>query len=632
MIRKIKHICFALLLANSWDAMAQDDFSFKAHTGIKIVLKNEFDPMKVKEPETGVYYIQNAYPKPLGNEKGNKNIVNAICAQEGVKKSHNTQVERRNVPEPAVERGFLGALGAGIPNDNNIAVSNSGWVVSVLNTHIRVYDDTGRWYRNWSLESFPVAVEQSTPASGVGFLDRSYDPKIVYDPVANKFIVVYLEGSESSDTRIIIGFSRSNNPLDGWYVYEVEGNPFGGKTWSDYPIIAISEQDLYVTVNILKDSTDWRDGFTQSVIWQIPKSFGFSGDSLRANLISDIKFQDKSIWSICAIPNGFELMKDCMYFLSVRPGDVENDTVFLHRITTNYAQGTPQYFLQVLKADKKYGLPPDAYQPAAGFRLQSNDARVLSGFHHAGKIQYVQTTRNFANNRAAIYHGIISDIYTNPSIQANIISVDTVDFAYPSIAYAGDGRWNNNAAITFSHSSEKRLPGSSLVYMNHAKQYSRIVTLKEGEGLINTFLPDSIERWGDYTGIQRDYTQPGAFWTSGSFGNQFDRNGTWINRVIINDVNVSVPPTALEPKSALAYPNPVRETLNLEFLMKQPGTFYIEVRGVSGKKIYERSEIAQNPGKYLFRYNTTELPVGAYFYKITDFQSQDVFSGKFIVN
>ena len=610
-------------------ALAQSPYSFKVHSGIKVGLKNDFDPNSVINTPTGVYHIPRAYPKPASNAKANKAGVNSIRQSEGVIYGKR-QLDRRTTFDPVIAEGFSGALNVGIPNDNNLAISKSGWVVSVLNTHIRVYDDTGRWYKNWSLEFFPRAPEQTGP-NGVGLLNRSYDPKITYDPIAERFVIVYLEGSESSDTRIIVAFSKSDNPLDGWFVYELDGNPFLGKTWSDYPIIAISKEDLYITVNILKDSTDWRDGFTQSVIWQVPKSFGYAGDSLRANLISDIKYNDKALWSICAIPGGFELFDQGMFFLSVRPGDAQNDTVFLHRINTNFSQGEPQYSLTVLKTDKPYGLPPDASQPQVGYRLQSNDTRVLSGFYHANKIQYVQTSRNFQNNRSSVFHATIIGVFSDPQVTAKNISHDSLDFAYPSMVYAGDGGWNDNAIITFSHSSENHFPGSSVVYMDNGGNYSNIIRMKEGLGLINTFLPDSIERWGDYTGIQRDYRQPGAFWTAGSYGQANNTVGTWINKVIVNDMNVNT--TQIKPiqREINAFPNPAKDLFQLSFYIENAGNFTIQLIDVQGKVVFIENKEASEIGQYLFNMNIGHLSSGVYFYRIIQSTESEVVSGKFLV-
>lgn len=609
---------------------AQDSLTYKVKTGLKFGLLNEFNPHDNYNVPTGIYYISKAMPEPAGKKVSHKNEVNQIRTAQGVQ-YNSRQANRRTASIPMVVEGFEGSIGGGIPNDNNVAVSRSGWVVSVLNTNIRVYNDTGKWLKNWSLEAFPRSVGNDRPGSGVGILDRSYDPKIVYDDVANKFIIVYLEGSESSDTRIIVAFSKTDNPLEGWNVYELNGNPFGGKTWSDYPVISLSEQDLYITVNIVKDSVDWTVGFTQSVIWQLHKSDGFQGDSLRANLIGDIQMGGKYIWNICGIPGGYNQFKAGMFFLSVRPSDKQNDTLFLHRIHNNLLDGKPVYSVKILTTNKPYGLPPDAYQPQAGYRLQTNDARVLSGFTHNNEIQYVQTTKNFQNNRSAIYHGTISNVYASPSVKGSIISDDSLDLAYPSMVYAGDGKWNSNAIITFSHASENHFPGSSIVYMNDNKEYSEIIRMKEGVGLINTFLPDSIERWGDYTGIQRDYGHPGTFWTTGSFGDKFNKNSTWINKISVNDKNVGTPTIMHQTRIVNAFPNPAKDILQLELFLVNKGKFSIRIIDITGKVVHTESRTAEQSGRYRFYMDIANLNAGVYSYQIMQNGSSQVITGKFLI-
>lgn len=625
--------CFVFLSVLT--VKAQEDYTYDIIENISFPMVNDFDPMKVAETESGLHRVPRGYPKPNTVKEANKRIVNQIRTVEGVRDNPDNRPMRRSAVNPIVTKGFSGSLQGGIPNDNNIAVSSTGWVVSVLNTFIRVYDEDGNFKKNWTLEIFPRAFENEAPGDGVEILDRSYDPKIVYDPVANRFIIVYLEGSESSDTRIIVAFSKSDNPLDGWRVYQIDGKPMGGKVWSDYPIIGISAEDLYITVNILKDSTDWRDGFQQSIIWQIPKSDGYTGKAqLRANLFQNLKYQNKPIWSICVIPSGFLPFEKGMLFLSVRPGDVQNDTVFLHRINANFSDGNPSYSLEVLKTDKPYGLPPDAYQPQAGFRLQSNDARVLSGFFHANKIQYVQTTRDFQTNKAAVYHGIISNVYDSskdPAIKGKIIVDDSCDIAYPSMVYAGDGNWNDNAIITFSHSSVNHYPGTSVIYMNGGLEYSEIIKTKTGVGLINTFLPDSMERWGDYTGIQRNYSLPGGFWLSGSFGDQFNKNGTWVNHVQINDMNVGEEELVAQKQTHKAFPNPVSDVFRIQFQSGTTSDISCDFRDVNGKVVYSKFYNQVQEGDLYFDLNVSGYAPGIYFYTIHIKNTNQQINGKFII-
>lgn len=579
-------------------------------------LHNEFSPDSLYKFQSGIYTLVESMPMPAGIDPEVKKFVNQKRSELiGNKYPSSGNGSKRAAIQPQLVGGFAGAHIAGTPNDNNMAVNNDSMVVSVWNTYIRVYNTSGVLRKNWGLEFFPVDPKATKPGNGVGSLNRSYDPKVVFDPYKNRFIIVFLEGSESSDTRIIVSFSKTSNPLDGWNVYELNGKPFGGALWTDYPMIAINGEDLFITVNILKDNTDWKDGFTQSVIWQLPKMDGYSADSLRYNLWSDIKFNGKSIWSICPVQDAYQPGEEGLYFLSVRPGDVSNDTVFLHRISNNYSHSNPTYSFKVLKADKSYGVPPSAPQKQAGFMLQTNDARVLGAFYVNNKIQYVQTTRNTVNGRSSVFHGIIQfPASTNPSLTANIISFDSLDIAYPTIVHAGNNIFGKQSLITFSHSSEYYLPGTSVVYHDNNGDYSTLLMTKAGEGYINSFIPDSSERWGDYTSIQRSYVDYNDFWLVGSYGKSNNTVGTWISKIRMNDPSVSVN-QATTNVQADAFPNPVVDVLHIPFQTISSQMVTITVYDAQGKVIETISQELE-AGKQKGILNTSYYTAGIYHYSV----------------
>lgn len=59
---------------------------------------------------------------------------------------------------PIVYKGFEGNAAASTPNDNDIAVSNNGTVVSVVNSSMQVLDDTGKILLNKSLTNLVASA------------------------------------------------------------------------------------------------------------------------------------------------------------------------------------------------------------------------------------------------------------------------------------------------------------------------------------------------------------------------------------------------------------------------------------------------------------------------------------------
>ena len=584
------------------------------HKG-NIPLHNTFNPSDLSSIPDGIYTVSSAKPWPSQIDPMVQYLANQkrfLSASQSQKASN-----KRSAFAPQVVKGFSGALNEGTPNDNNMAVNDDSMVVSVLNTFIRVYTVNGVFKKNWSLEFFPKDPKNTKPGNGVGVLDRSYDPKIVFDPVSKRFILVYLEGSASADTRIIICFSKTNNPLDGWNVYQVTGNPFGGKYWTDYPMIAINGEDLFLTVNILKDSTDWRDGFTQSLIWQFPKQSGYSADTLPYNLWSNITFKGKPIWNICPVQDAFQPGKEGLYFLSVRPGDASNDTLFLHSINHNYSHGNPSYSYKILKSNLAYGLPPAAPQPRQGFKLQTNDARVLGAFYVNDKIQYVQTSMNHNSGRSSVYHGTVQyPDQMQPGLTANLITYDSLDIAYPTIASAGNTVFGRQSMITFSHVGSNTNPGTSVVYYDNSGQYSDLLMVKPGQGYINSFIVDTAERWGDYTSIQRSPVQANHFWLSGSYGKSTNAVGTWIAEVAINDPSVGLETIQTNQSAqALAYPNPVADIITIPYQTDRSQTLLLEIRNSLGQLVYS-TESTVEAGACKAIVHIAHWSTGLYYYTL----------------
>jgi len=581
------------------------DYSYKVEQNLvskKICTVNWSELPEVNAKVEPVHFYP---PEPAQNADAAKQALDSKRKRRFVQGSLDKYKQSSGDITPPLENDYNGLPigGGGNPNDNNMAISNEGFVVSVINSTVSMFDNQDNFLGLKSLRAF---VSGALPN-----LNRTYDPKICFDPINEKFILVFLQGSLSADTRIVVGFSESQDPTGNWNFYALNGNPFNGKTWSDYPIIGMNKDDFFVTVNILNDGESWQEGFQESVIWQVDKASGFSGnDSLYQNLVHDIKFEGKSIWSICAVQSAPELESGLMNFLSVRPGDLKNDTLFVHTLKGIQRNGSPEYSLSVHKTEKPYGVPPSAFQPEIGYKLQTNDTRVLSAIKVKGEIQYVQTTNIEGHDPSAVFHGILN--LSNGILTSHYIQSDTFDYAYPSIAYAGSESRPFASVITFSHSSELFYPGTSAIFHNKLKGresiYSYPVVIKEGEGLINTPFPDSSERWGDYTGIQTKYNESGVVWMCGSYGNATNRVGVWIGKLRVNnELQVE-----LDENSIKVYPNPIGSQSTVQIKLEKDANVSIQLISAEGKIVRILKEGVLESGEHLLSFDSGGMRPGIY--------------------
>jgi hypothetical protein len=618
----MKKVVFYLSIFYSMSVVAQNGFSYSTsmHT-VQLIKQINISEIELDFAPT-LIHLTSAIPAPISEVKSKKEKLDLSRENRLQTQIANPLLLNKTAaPSPEVLTNFDGDNTNSTPNDNDLAVSNGGYVVSVVNSNIYVFDSTGKKLLGRTLSSF---------ANVLGSLNRTFDPRIIYDPIEDKFVLVFLQGSTSADTRIIVGFSQSNNPTKLWNFYTIPGNVTGDQSWSDYPILSLSSDDLYITVNAVKDKTPWQQGFITSYIWQCDKKSGFAGlDSINPILYNNINYNGNSIWNICPVKGGSTLYGPGMFFVSQRPADLQNDTVFLHEITHTNKSGIAAFKSTQLRTNLTYGLQPNAIQPN-GKRLQTNDSRMLSACYENGFIHYVGNTIDTSKFVPAVYYGRIYDVHKNPTIEGKIISYDTMDIGYPSISYIGGGGGDNSMLITFSHVSPTQFPGTSVVFVDRLGNISAPVFVKKGIGNINVQGVD-IERWGDYTGNQRKYDEPGVCWINGSWGNASGANKTWIAKIRSNDPTLSLKSVKVVLEKPIIYPNPVSETITIDFNTAETfmGTF--EIMDVKGQHISTLLRDKIKAGSNRFIMDVEKLQNGIYFLMIK-YENNIIQQQKFIVH
>lgn len=411
-------------------------------------------------------------------------------------------------PKRRTPPGSILPIYGGIPSDNTMAVSNGGIIMIAMNSVLYAHDiatDTALF------EDFQIYLR---PFINGGAGSSYYDPKLLYDPTYDRFILTFLKDSNPDNSEIIMCFSSTNDPRDPWFVYNLPGNPLDNNRWTDFPCLAITEDKVYYTANLIIPDVSWQVGFDGSVIWEMDKDAAFSGAAdISATLYHDIKFDDRFIRNLHPV-NGANGIADEMILLSNRNFDIENDTIFYLKLNDGVLD------VAALTTDLNYGVPPNGRQfdtntsdPTNG--LQTNDARVLGAIKFDDEIQFVGNTINPETGFSAIYHGVISNLNEEtPTIQGKLISDPIKDFAYPNIAASGNEDCDREVIIAFDYTSPDHFPGVAAVHVNNERNCSPVLTVKEGYNFVDR-LPGGYERWGDYFGLQKKFDEPGKTYSFG---------------------------------------------------------------------------------------------------------------------
>lgn len=193
---------------------------------------------------------------------------------------------------PAVATGFLGfgfddnAVEAGsyfIPPDP-IGAAGTDRLIAVVNTMIEARNKNGTLLWRDSLRDF-----FNTPVRGLG--TYTYDPKVIWDHYANRFVVVALERTDSASgggaidaSRILLAVSKTATPATAtsadWYYHAINSmiNISGLNRWADYPGFVVDEEAVYITNNMFAFNAGG-SGFGGVRLWIVNKgvSGGFYG-------------------------------------------------------------------------------------------------------------------------------------------------------------------------------------------------------------------------------------------------------------------------------------------------------------------------------------------------------------------
>jgi hypothetical protein len=526
------------------------------------------------------------------------------------KKENSLHTEKSGINAPGVMKNFNGnAYNSRVPNDNDIAISNNGHLISVINSTIYIYDVTqDSLLKTFTLDAF---------AQPLGLPHSKYDPKVIYDPLADKFVMVFLSGFLDSTSNIIVAFSESNNANGNWNVYSLPGNPLNNSTWSDYPVIGISTHELFIGINTFTNGSTNNTGFTESCFWQIKLADGYNGNTLNTAYYNNIKpapTQYDALFNICPVNGGSTSYGPDMYLLSNRNLSTESDTFYVLHISDTLPNAVLS--LDTIISTKKYFMPPTARQ-TNGHTFDTNDSRILAAFIENDTIQFVQSCLDTISGNAAVYHGFITNLSGSKQITANILS-DTLDLGFPNISYVGNGSGDMRAIINVNHSSATVFSGWSAYNFDGATTYSDRKEVKAGNTYVN-ILAGIYERWGDYSGSQRKYNETGVVWAVGSYGNLVSstqrRNATWIAELTLSGASLNIKSEKTNNTLSI-FPNPATDLVHLNFNLQEAAYLHFNLYDVNGKLVKQVMREYVKRGENIFSFSLSPLSSGIYFLSI----------------
>lgn len=487
------------------------------------------------------------------------------------------------------------------PPDNSMAVSNGGWIVSTNNDGI-VYAQTNG---NIAFGAFWPDFFQ-----GQGLPANIYDPKVLYDSQADRFFMVVLHGSDASNSILLWCFSQSNNPNDGWNIYQISGNALNNNCWFDYPSIGVSNNEVYVSGNLF---TSGSNQFDQAIIFQIQKSEGYSGANLNwqywYGLTSDIG-------GFTVVPASWGQSGNygpgILFVSSASAGDNR----YVVWDLTNDLGANPSLNTYTVNVGA-YSPAADAQMPNNGDLLDNGDCRILGAFYLNGLLHCIHH-RDVGNGWNGLAYSRIT-VSNLQATQGTFGNPGVIDISFPQLTSYSTSTNDHSVMVAFLRSSTTVNPEARVVNCDGNMQWSNSTLVKAGETYVD-FLQGE-DRWGDYTGMARKHNASDPeVWMAACYGANVSGvlNNTWKTWIAqIGDGPIGIAEAEVGSAGISVFPSPAVDMFNLVFEAGERTGHTIVLTDMKGALVKLLYQGIPAVGENMLTFNRGQLSSGQYLLTIS---------------
>lgn len=510
-----------------------------------------------------------------------------------------------------IGESFYGDIDGGCPNDNTIAVSRAGRIISMVNGQVGIFTTSGAKLNNYTLTEFFRGTTNASPC----------DPKVEYDPETDRFFMFAQDcGSDQTKFNIAFGFSKTNDPNGSWYIYKFSTDPFDDGSWSDYPKVAINQDEVFISLNLFGRSGG---SYRQAIMYQLDKTAGFAGKTMPYKIWTGFKNgtampvrsgsrgqYGPGIYAIQTVAGGSDYIN--FYDITGKLGDASSQLIYKQIATTSYQPGSP------------------AYQSGTSYRLDVGDCRCLDGYYQNGLIHFVFTAEDGSGYSGVRYHRF-DPVKLDMGQYKFFSASDNRDYTYPSISPFSSALGDHTAVIHFASSGENFYPDMRAKLYHHDFSSDPSMRIHVGPGVNTDCYNGKYVRWGDYTGVCWHYGKSSpTVWVAGSVASS-SSNIWWTYIAELNSMATATEDVKHQSKLSL-YPNPAQDRIVVHFEVSEAAALTFAIFNTSGQLISNIFKSTAMQGSNEFSFSTGSLRPGIYFMKIINDRNEIVKTERFVVS
>ncbi len=430
-----------------------------------------------------------------------------------------------------------------LPPDSNGEIGPRHFM-EFINGTVSVYNKTNgvSIQRKTNLKFWSDSGLIISPDSGVS------DPRVIYDPTVQRWFAAQVNYSgNSTDPSLqandfLLAVSATSDPTGLWRGFQFQADPDAG-SFADFPTLGVDANAVYL-------SGDFYHGMTNPLgagLVSIPK----------ADLIASTPTIANRTWhGVMSYDERGQVLQPATCFDGTSSGnilgmgDIGNDSD-PHSNIVNFAVQNPGTTNPTLSASSHITVSPyvvpfndlvgvpmfNPVQPDGTRHITANEARLSAKVYAvAGVLYAVHSTE--VNGRIAIRWYRVNAT-THTLLESGTIADSNLDLFFPSIAA------NNNGTVVIGCngcSVNTFLSCFAIVgqIVNGVATFGSPVLLKAGATSyhgVDEFIAElldepPISRWGDYSAISVDPSDPSRFWTIQMYPSDTDVWSTQITELL----------------------------------------------------------------------------------------------------
>ena len=511
---RLLFIAAALLALQSRPSSAQQRHVFRKSTKMAVVSFNDLVEKEKRDPPKLEYFVPDE--PSIVEDKGIKGRAQIEDQpKEKMRPPRLKQAVDRSDSFPALPD----LVKAGVP-DTNGAVGPKHLMI-VQNDGVRIQHRDGTEVATVS----PITFWSAVVSGGSAF-----DPRVLYDPNGDRWLVVASHGRRKSS--LLVAVSKASDPTGDWIQHAVDVDA-GDKYWLDYPRLAFNQKWIVVQASHEPNAAVP----SQAVFYAFDKADLYAGGAGKhSKLALDYNkyghaapaiTYDRDLDDVYLVrENGYNTLS-----IFVLKGDIGSET-----IADVVDVKAPESWLSAPPAGTFLNFAP---QKGTEKTISPNDSKIHNVVYRNGHLWCTHTVflpATFPSTRCSIQWWQLSP--TGKIAQFGRIDDPTGHFffAYPTIAVNS----KSDVLVGYTRFAKDQFASANYSFRRATDPVNtmRADTLfKDGEGPYVRFATGR-NRWGDYSNTVVDPNNDLDMWTIQQYAakpvGESGRWGTWWKRVVFS--------------------------------------------------------------------------------------------------